>query len=147
MRNHQRGPIARYALKRILNFLLSMAVERGRRLIKHQNGRSLQNSARDGDTLLFPARQLEPAFPDFRFVAFRRNTDQRIDLREPRRFLHFGVCCLPAAISDVVADRVVEQHRVLRDHPDRLAQRFLCHRRDVLIVDQDASAGQIVEAE
>ena len=105
-------------------FLSPEAIERGCRLVENENRRSLENSARNRDALLLPARKLEPAFPDFRLVALRRNADQRIDLREPRSLLHFGVCRLPAAISDVVTDRIVEQHRILRDHPNGLTQRF-----------------------
>ena len=51
------------------------------------------------------------------------------------------------AIGDVVFDRVVEQHGVLRDDADGGAQGLLLHVADVLAVDQDAAAGHVVEAE
>ena len=41
-----------------------------------------------------------------------------------------------AAVADVVEDRIVEQHRVLRHHADRGAQRGLRDVADVLSVDQ-----------
>ena len=52
-----------------------------------------------------------------------------------------------AAIGDVVADRVVEQHGILRDDADRGAQRGLGDVADILPVDQDPAAGDFVEAE
>ena len=52
-----------------------------------------------------------------------------------------------AAIGDIVADRVVEQHRVLRDDADRGAQARLRDLGDILAVDRDAPAGRVVEAE
>ncbi len=70
-----------------------------------------------------------------------------VDLSQPRGFLHLGVARLPAAVANVVADGIVEQHGVLRHHADGLAQRLLRHLRDILVIDQDAAAGQIIEAE
>ena len=47
---------------------------------------------------------------------------------------------LRPAIQDVLADRTVQQGRVLRDHADLPAQAVLGRRGDVLPVDQDAPA-------
>ena len=52
----------------------------------------------------------------------RRSAPAARPPRPPRR-------SLPAAVADVVADRVVEQHGVLRDHADRGAQRSPASRR------------------
>ncbi len=43
------------------------------------------------------------------------------------------------AIPDIVADRVVEQHRVLRHDRNRLAQCALLDARNVLPVNEDAA--------
>jgi len=51
------------------------------------------------------------------------------------------------AIGDVVADGVVEEHRVLRHHADAGAQALLRHVADVLPVDADRTFGHVVEAE
>ncbi len=51
------------------------------------------------------------------------------------------------AIGDVVLDAVVEQHRILRHDADRGAQRFLGEPAQVLCVDADAAAIDVVEAE
>ena len=54
---------------------------------------------------------------------------------------------LGPAVADVVEDGVVEQHRVLRHHAQRRAQRRLRDVADVLPVDGDAAAGHVVEAQ
>ena len=127
VRDHQRRAVAGNALERVLDFLFGMAVERGCRLIEHQNWRTLQDGAGDRDTLLFAAREFQSALADLGLVALRRNPDQRVDLRKASRLFDLGISRLPAAIANVVADRVVEQHGVLRNHADHLPQRFLRH--------------------
>ena len=55
VRNHQGGAIARDPIKRILDFALGVAVERGGCLIEQQDRRRLEDGARDGDPLLLAA--------------------------------------------------------------------------------------------
>ena len=143
----QSGAVFRDAVERILNIALGVAVERGRGLVEKEDRRRLEDGAGDGDTLLFAAGELEAALADFGFVAFRRQPDEAVDLRHPRRLLHLGVGRVPAAVADVVTDGVVEQHRVLRDHADGGAQRCLRDVADIFAVDQDPPAGHVVEAE
>ena len=52
-----------------------------------------------------------------------------------------------ATIGDVVADRVIEQHRILRHHPDRVMQADLGHVAQVLPVDQNRATVHVVKAE
>src|SRR4029453_8315034 len=52
-----------------------------------------------------------------------------------------------AAVGDVGADRLVEQHRVLGHQADRGAQGFLGDVAQVLVVDQDAPVVDLVETE
>ena len=126
---------------------LGVAVERRGRLVEQQDRRRLEDGAGDGDALLLAARELEAALAHLGVVALGREPDEIVDLREPRRLLDLGVARLPAAVADVVADGVVEQHGVLRHHADRRAQRFLRDVADVLAVDGDAPAADLVEAE
>ena len=112
-----------------------------------EDRRPLQDRAGDGDALLLAARKLQPALADLRVVAVRQALDEVGDLRHPRRLAHLGVGGVPASVADVVADRVVEEHGVLRDDADRGAKALLRHVADVLPVDQDAPAGHVVEAE
>ena len=147
VRDDQRGAVLRYPLERVLDLLLGVAVERRGRLVEQQDRRPLEDGPRDGDALLLAAGELQAALADLGLVTLRRHADEIVDLGEPRRFLDLGIARLPAAVPDVVADGVVEQDRVLRDHADRHAQRFLGHVADVLAVDRDAPAGHLVEPE
>ena len=87
-------------------------------------GGAFEDGAGDGDALLLAAGELQAALADLGLVAVRRQPDEAVDLREPRRLLDLGVGRVPAAVADVVADGVVEQHGVLRHHADGGAQRF-----------------------
>ncbi len=127
--------------------LLGVAVERRSRLVEQQDRRAFQDGAGDGDALLLAAGEFQAALADLGLVAFRREADEAVDLRLPRRLLDLGVGRIPAAVADIVADGVVEQHGVLRHHADGGAQRRLRDVADILAVDQDAAAGDIVEAE
>ena len=147
VRDDERGAVARHAVELILDVPFGMAVERRGRFIEQQDRRRFEDGAGDGDALLFAAGKFQAALADLGLVALRRKADEAVDLRLARRFLDFGVARVPAAVADVVADRIVEQHGVLRHHADRGAQRGLRHVANVLAVDQDAAAGDVVEAE
>ena len=122
MRDDQCGAIFRDPFERILNLLLGMAVECRGGLVEQEDRRTFQDGSRNGHALLLAARKLQAALANFGLVAPGRHADEIIDLGQLRRFLHFGIARLPAAVADVVADGVVEQYRVLRNHADRLAQ-------------------------
>ena len=62
-----------------------------------------------------------------------------------RRISH--VARLRPAVADVVADRAVQERGVLRHHRDLGAQALLGDLGDVLAVDQDAAAFEVVEAQ
>ena len=58
-----------------------------------------------------------------------------------------GIAGARTAESDVLADRGAEQEDVLADIGDLAAQRAARNRRDVLIVDGDDAAADLVEAQ
>ena len=131
---------------------LHFAVERGRRLVEHQDRRVLQDHARDRDALTLPARELHAALADLRVISapafpVLEVEDELLRMRELRRTLDLRVGRARASVADVVADRTVQQRGVLRHHRDLRAQALLRDVRDVLPVDQDASALEIEEAQ
>ena len=95
----------------------------------------LENGARDRDALLFAARQLEAPLADLRLIAERKSRDEIVNLRELRGGDDFILCRAGTAIRNVVFDRVVEEHRVLRHDPDRGAQAALLDIAQVLPID------------
>jgi hypothetical protein len=91
MSNDQGGPVARHSLERVLDFLFGRAVERGRRFVEHQNAGVLQHGARDGDTLLLAARQLQAPLADLGVVTAGSRANEGIELRPPRRLFDLGI--------------------------------------------------------
>src|SRR5207253_5749600 len=71
MRDHERGAVARYPIKRILDFLLGMAVERRGGLVEQQDRRTFENGAGDGDALLLAAGKFQAALTHLRLVGLR----------------------------------------------------------------------------
>ena len=69
-----------------------------------------------------------------------------MDCRAACRFLDFGLARAFAAIADIIAYGVVEQHCVLRDNADLCAQRALRNIAHILSVDGDLPAGHIIKA-
>ena len=73
--------------------------------------------------------------------------DELVRMRELRRRDDLRLGRVGAAVADVVADRAMQQRRVLGHHGDVRAQRFLGDRGNILTIDQDAPALQIEEAQ
>src|SRR6476661_5857616 len=146
VRNHDGRPALGYLLERILDRLFGAAVERARRFIQHQDRRILEQCPRNCHALLLAAGKLEAALADHGFIMIRQSLDETVDGRTSRRTLDVVPGRVPATVSDVVTDRVVEQHRILRDDADRSAKALLNDPRNVLPVDRDRPGRRIVEA-
>ncbi len=65
--------------------------------------------------------------------------DGPVQLGLPRHLRHLLRPGVQVSVGDVVADRVVEEHRVLRHHPHRTTKARLRHLLDVLTGDLDAA--------
>src|SRR3546814_2113167 len=133
-------------VERRLDRRLGAAVERARRFVEDQDRRVFQQRSRDRDTLLLAARQLEPALADLGLLPLRQQRDETVDRRALGRRRNLLRARIGTAIGDVVADRIVEQHRVLRNDPDLGAQALLGHRLDVLPVDRHPPTLRVIEA-
>src|SRR3954470_10040922 len=138
MGDDQGGAVLRHSFERVLDLRFGVTVERRGRLVEQQDRRRLEDRAGDGDALLLAPRELKATLADLGVVALGRKPYEIVDLGEPRRLLDLRVARLPAAVTDVVADGIVEQDGVLRDHADRRAKRFLRDVTDVPAVDRDS---------
>ena len=147
MGDGQRRAPARKLAQRGEDFLFRAGIERAGRLVQQQDRRVLQERPGNRHALFLPARKLQSAFAHFGIEALRQHLDERQDRCTRRCRAHFFLARAFAAISDVVADGVVEQHAVLRDDADGAAQGLLGDGGDILPVDQDAPGPRIVEAE
>ncbi len=62
-------------------------------------------------------------------------------------FLHLLPRCLWVPIVNVVGNRVVEQHRILRNYADRFAQAQLADISEILPIDSDSPLIDIIKTE
>ena len=147
VRDDQRRAVPRDFGEARLDLALGLRVERRGRLVEDQDLRGLQNDPRDRDALLLAAREFEAALADDRVVSVRQRRDKVVNARVAGGLLDLGAAGAGPSVGDVVEDRVVEQHRILRHDPDRAAQTVLRDIPDVLAVDLDRAGLRIVEAE
>ena len=63
------------------------------------------------------------------------------------RIMHVLQAGMLVGIMDIVEDRLVKQHRILRHDTDIFAQAGLGHITDILAINQDTSFIRLVEAE
>ncbi len=106
----------------------------------------MQQRAGDRQPLPLSAGEALAAFADARLVSLREHRDELVRMRRARRGLDLGQRRVGTAVRDVVRDRVVEEHGVLRDQADVAAQRPQRHVADVEVVDEDGPVGHVVEA-
>ena len=132
--------------QRFLHAGFRLVVESRGRFVQHEDRRIADNSACDRKPLALAARQGDAVFADQRVVAVYLRTDEIIRLRLPGRQLDLFVRGVGAAVPYIVADRPLEQVGLLRDISDGVAQRLCRDGRNILPVDRDHAAIEIVEA-
>ena len=123
VRDDQRGAVAHEPLQRVLHQPLALRIERAGGLVQQQDGRVLEDGARDGDALLLPARQPRAAFAEEGVVAFRQPADEFVGRRGARRGLDLRVAGAGPPITDVLARAGAEDHGFLRHEADVRAHR------------------------
>ena len=106
-----------------LDDALRLGVERGRRLVEHEDLRVADERARDGHALLLAARQLDAAVADLRLEAVGERAHEVERVRELRGALDVRAARARAAVGDVVGDGAAEEHGLLGDEADLRAQR------------------------
>ena len=132
---------------RLLHVALGFRIERRGRFVEQDDGRVLDQRARDGDALALAAGKLQAVLADRGVVADRKAFDEIVRVGGLCRGDDFLFAGAELAERDVVADRAAEQVHDLAHIGDVLAQRAARDRGDVLAVDQDASRIDIVEAQ
>ena len=103
---------------------LHFRIERRCRLVEHQDRRVLQEDAGDRDALALAAGELDAPFADLRIepLAALLSTSPSMNSQAFARFaasITSASARIRTAIGDVVADRAVQQRRILRHHADQ----------------------------
>ena len=101
---------------------LGSGVQRRRRLVQDEDRRIAKDGARDCDALALAARQPRAQFARRGVVAARQAHDQVMDLSGSGGSLDLGIRRVELPHADVVADRRIEEKRVLEYEPDLRAE-------------------------
>ncbi len=152
MGDGEHGLAFHQAVEALLDRGLDLRVQRACGLVEDQDRRVLQQDTGNGNALALSAGQLDATFPHMGVIApVALQILQIGDETMGFRFLRCGDDLFPrgigTAIGNVLRDRAMQQGRVLRDHADGGPQAVLLHGGNVLPVDQDATAFQVMEPE
>ena len=147
MREDEGGAAHHQAIERVLDHRFVFGIDRGQRLVEHQNRRVAKERPGDGDALALPAGELDAALAHHRPVALRQLADERVRVGRPRGGLEFGLRGVVFAEPQIVLDGAVEEVRVLIHDGEYRMQGLERHRGNVDAVDTDAALGRIVESE
>src|SRR5258708_34883571 len=143
MCNHKHSAARHEIMQRGLHQRLRLAVESGRRLVQNQYGRVLQQSTRDSNALTLAPGKPHTPFSDDRIVTRWKSENEFVRQGSAGRSFNFLLRNIGLTVSNVVASRVVEQHRILSDDSDLRSQRRESDIADVIAVDQQAATRDV----
>src|SRR5216684_4671050 len=146
MCNHKNSAPRHQIMQRGLHQRLRLAVESRRRLVQNQYGRVLQQSTRDSDALTLAPGKPHAPFSNDRIVTRWKSEDEFVCQGSAGRSFNFLLRDIGLTVSNVVASRVVEQHRILSNDSDLRSQRRESDIADVIAVDEQAATGRIKKA-
>ena len=144
--DHERGAALHQPGHRALDQDLGARVDRRRRLVEDEDRRVGEERPRDRQELLLARGQVRRVVVDDRVVAVGQRPHEVVDVGGLGGGHDLLVGRGLAAVGDVLADRAVEQPRVLEDHAERAAQVVAGHLARVDAVDRDPPAVELVEA-
>src|SRR5882724_7177219 len=147
VRDHDRRRALDDAIDGSVHQALRFAVERARGLVQDQDRRVRDDRAGDRHALALAAREAGPAVAHRRVVPIGQRHNEVVGIRDPRGTDDVLLRHLVAPVRDVVADRRVEQERLLRDHAEQSPVIFLAERPQVPPVDRNRALKRIVEAQ
>ena len=133
-------PCIRYG-EALLDQRLGLRVEAGGGLVQDQDARIGEDRARDRDALALAARQLHAALADDRVVPFSKRFGELVHARDAAGLQHLLLGRVGPREGDVLADRAVEQERLLQHHAELRAVGVEAHGREVDAVDEHATPG------
>ena len=122
MRNHHRRPLLHQLVERRLHERLRCRIERRCGLIEDEDRRILADRACDGDALLLSAADARAALARSALVPLRQPSNELVGEGGARRPLDGNVRGVRHAISNILADRQIEEYRLLLDEADLRAE-------------------------
>jgi hypothetical protein len=147
VRDDQRRPAGHHPVEGALDVAFGFAVERRGRLVENQDRRVLEQCPGNRQALALATREHDAVFTDQGVeAAGRRSMNSRAKAASAAASTAERGTCGQIAVGDVAGDGVVEQHYLLRDQRDVLAQVAQGVVLDVDPVDQDLAGVVVVEA-
>jgi len=134
-------------VERRLHDALALIVERRRRLVEQQHCRLLHQRTRNRHALLLPARQLAAAHADIGTKTVSQVACNKVEgVCVSGGVLDFCLAGVALAVANIVGHRAHEQHWLLADQAELIAQPAHVERLDVLAVEHDRASLRVVEA-
>src|SRR3979490_1799670 len=109
-------------LQRLLDERFRFGIEGRGGLVQDQYWRFLEERACDGEALLLAAGEPEAPLTDLGLVAARQSRDELAGDRGSGGISKVGVLGLGSAVAQILGDRARQQHGLLSDDCDVLAQ-------------------------
>ena len=122
MGDDEHGAAFLETVERDLHMALAGRVERAGGFIEQEDRRILEKRTGDGDALAFAARKRLTPFTDHRIKTLRQSGDELNGAGRLRGGFDIGVAGADLPKGDIGAHRIVEQHDILADDGDRIAQ-------------------------
>lgn len=132
--------------ERFLDNALALIVERGGRLVHNEDRRIFEEDASNADSLFLSAGEFDTALSDIGVKAGVELHNEFIRTGEPCGMNHFLKGCAGLPVLNIVEDGAGEQVHILFDDADILSQTFECKFPNILAVNGDGSARDIVKA-
>ena len=130
----------------ILNGLLIDFIERRRSFIENEELRIFDEGTGKRESLLLTATELVAASTNVSVDSFRLLLDKVLSVRFCKSFPDFVVGCVTISHQDVLADRCVEQDRLLRNVTDLAAPVSHIDCFQVLTINKNLSVIGIIKA-
>src|SRR5487761_1925146 len=146
MGDDERGAPLHQLVQRLQHLRLCLSVEAGRRLIQQQDGRVAYQRTGNGDALSLSTRKVSATLPQDGGVALRLTHDKFVRIGGLRGSQDVQIACIWPPVGDVIADGASEQHRLLKDYADLIAQTAERQLTHVVTIYKNPSLLRITEA-
>src|SRR5437773_6107325 len=146
MRDGDDGAALHEPLQALDHQAFGLGVQRCGWFVENEDGRVANDGAGDADALALAPRERQPALADKGAIAAGHCSDEVMRVGELGGFDDFLFGGSGPPISDVLAYRSPEQHRLLQNETDLSAKRSLAVVPDVDPVDHDAPCVGVIEA-
>ena len=147
VRDDDRGSPCHHGAHGIADFVFFARVDCARRIVQHQHAGVGDDCASNRHTLTLPAAQRETTLTDRSVVPFGKSHDEVVGAGESRRALHRFHVGIGFRKRNVVADRIVEQERLLEHHTDVLSQLAHVEPTQIDAIQCDAALLHVVKAQ